>query len=390
MLLDSKKREQKMLAWAYSGLFVFVTAFLWVPSRDGIEGVYILAFFIPVLAVLPWRKPSVNVYGGVFTLMGLSYVSWSLISSLWGADSGFFVLQWVVLAIWLAGSAWALQGNVASLEKLWNWLIGIGALTALVNVAVFYSSHPLGDRLEGITIARAPTLVGQVYGVVVLLAILQSWRTNSFKCALLYFMAAIPALAVVGLSQSRGPVLALAFALVIGLFWLKPSRKILGVQFGAFLLLLVTLFMFMPIENAFVERGASFRDQIWVHVLQGMLADPSSFIWGIGISQTTDILTPLGEFHHAHNAWLDILYRTGIIGLGLALLHLWFLLFTAVKQSKSAMLVLWLIYGCVCLFVDSRSLFWELDAKWFMYWIPAGLLAAVLSAPSSQHPTSNN
>ena len=43
-ILKREWREQKLSAWAFGGLWVFVTAFLWAPSRDGIEGVYSLAF----------------------------------------------------------------------------------------------------------------------------------------------------------------------------------------------------------------------------------------------------------------------------------------------------------------------------------------------------------
>ncbi|HEY0894326.1 MAG TPA: hypothetical protein VGE32_14795, partial [Cellvibrio sp.] len=80
----------------------------------------------------------------------------------------------------------------------------------------------------------------------------------------------------------------------------------------------------------------------------------------------------------AHNAWLDILYRTGVVGLGLALIHLVLLLWSARQHRNLAPLALWLVYGCGCLFVDSRSLFWEIDAKWLLYWVPAALLAANL------------
>ena len=389
MLLDSKKREQKILAWAYPGLWVFVTSFLWSPSRDGVEAVYALAFFIPLLFVLPWRKPSLSVYGGIFTLLALAYASWSVLSSFWGADGIFFTLQWVVLAVWLSGSSMLLQHKIASLEQLWGWLIFIGSFSALVNIAVFYSNHPFAERLEGITIARAPTLVGQIYGVVVLLAIVQSWRVDSFKLAFLLSIAAVPALIAVGLSQSRGPLFALVVALGVGLVWLKPWRKILALQVAVSLLLLAFLLKFIPLSGILIERGASFRDHLWGHLLQSMLAEPATFIWGVGMTQSTVISTTVGEFHHAHNAWLEILYRTGLIGLFLAFAHLACLLWFAIKHLKWAILVLWLLYGYVCLFVDSRSLFWEIDAKWFMYWIPAGLLAAVLSAPDEQRQSVN-
>ena len=377
MLWNKEQREQKMLAWAYPGLWVFVTAFLWSPSRDGVEIIYALTLFIPLLAVLPLRKPDLYHYGGFATLAALAYAGWSLISSLWGADSGFFLLQWLVLAVWLTGSSLVLHQRAATLENLWPWLIGLGALTALVNILVFYSGHSLSERLEGITIARAPTLVGQIYGVAALVAIVYSWHTASFTSALGWSAAAIPALAAVGLSQSRGPLLALAFALLVGLVWLKPSRKLLAVQFAAALLVLTAVWILLPIEKALMERGASFRDEIWMHLWQEMLAEPVRFIWGLGMTQETVIPMARGEFHHAHNAWLEIMYRTGIIGLGLALVHLGYLLWTAFRQPQLGILALWLVYGCGCLLVDSRSLFWEIDAKWFMYWIPAGLLAAV-------------
>lgn len=378
MLLNSALREQKMLTWAYGGLWIFVSAFWWAPSRDGLESIYALAFFIPLLLVLPWRRPDLAVYGGCFTAAGLAYASWSLLSGVWGSDLGYLALQWLVLAIWLAGVAWVLQKKSVDWDKFLRWLVVIGALTAMINIVVFYWSHPLAARMEGVMVARAPTLVGQVYGVVVLLGILLSWRTDCFKCALGLSFACTPALVALGLSQSRGPLLSLVLTLVIGLCWLRPGWKILLVQFVVAALGLIGLFVIFPLDQLLLGRGVSFRDQIWADVIQQMIAEPGLFWWGVGMSEATDIQTSIGEYHHAHNAWLDIVYRTGIMGLGLAVVHLVLLLWTARRHLPLAPLTLWLLYGCGCLLVDSRSLFWEIDVKWLLYWIPAGLLAAAL------------
>lgn len=371
-------REPKLLAWAFGGLWVFVTAFLWSPSRDGVEAIYALAFFIPMLLLLPWRKPEFHQYGSWFSVSALAYAAWSCITSVWGGATGFFMLQWLILATWLLGTAWVLQKKSLDWDKFLYWFLLIGAATATICIAVFYWSHPLAARLEGITIARAPTLVGQVYGVVVLVGILLSWRTDCFKCALGLSLAIIPALAALGLSQSRGPLLSLALVLVIGLVWLRPGRKILLTQLCAALLAVGAALYFFPLDQALLGRGASFRDQIWSDVIAHMFTQPSLFLSGVGMDSSTDIVTSIGSYHHAHNAWLDILYRTGVIGLGLALIHLLLLLWSARQHRHLAPLTLWLIYGCGCLFVDSRSLFWEIDTKWLLYWVPAALLAASL------------
>lgn len=377
-LLKREWREEKLLVWVFGGLWVFVTAFLWSPSRDGLEAIYALAFFIPMLMLLPWRKPEIHQYGGWFSVFALTYAGWSCLTSVWGGDAGFFILQWLILAAWLLGAAWVLQKKSLNWDKFLQWFLLIGAATATVCIAVFYWSHPLSARLEGITLARAPTLVGQIYGVVVLIGILLSWRSSCFKCALALSLATIPALAALGLSQSRGPLLSLALVLVIGLIWLRPGRKILLTQLCAALLALFVVIYFFPLDQILLERGASFRDQIWLDVIGQMRAQPGLFLLGVGMDSSTEIVTSLGSYHHAHNAWLDILYRTGLVGVALAVIHLMLLLWSARHHRHLAPLTLWLVYGCGCLFVDSRSLFWEIDAKWLLYWVPAALLAASL------------
>lgn len=381
-LLKREWREEKLLAWSFGGLWVFITAFLWAPSRDGLEGIYALAFFVPILLLSPWFKLEFNSSGGLFNLVALAYASWCCITSIWGDGSLFFILQWVILATWLLGSVWVLQKKSLNVDTLLLWFLVIGAVTASINVAVFYWNNPFSARVDGITVARAPTLVGQVYGVVILAGALLSWRTACFKRAIWFSLACLPALAAVGLSQSRGPLLSLVLVLVIGLLWLRPNWKIVLTQSVVGLLALCALFLVFPLDQLLLLRGASFRDQIWLDVITQMRAQPSSLLMGIGMAESTDILTSTGEYHHAHNAWLDIFYRTGAIGLALALIHLLLLLKHGIANATAKPLVLWLIYGCGCLLVDSRSLFWEIDVKWLLYWVPAALLTAHLSRTS--------
>jgi len=379
-LLKRDWREEKLLTWAFGGLWVFVTAFLWSPSRDGVEAIYALTFFIPMLMLLPWRKPEFRQYGGWFSVSALAYAGWCCITSAWGRGTGFFILQWLILAAWLLGSAWVLQKRSLDIEKLFSWLVALGVLLALLAMTLFYKEHAFSERLVGIGMARTPTVVGQVFGLVTLLATILSWRANKLKFALLFSAAAVCALAALVLSQSRGPILSLIAALGLASWWLRPALRVWMCQIVFLLLVAILLIVITPIEQMIAARGISFslRDEIWLQVWHVMSSQPLSLLWGMGMSEVTVIATASGEYHHAHNAWLDIFYRTGVIGLLLALVHLGLLLKRGTADATAKLLVIWLVYGCGCLLVDSRSLFWEIDAKWLLYWIPAALLAAQL------------
>lgn len=388
-LLSADWREQKLSAWAYGGLWVFVTAFLWSPSRDGLEAIYALAFFIPML-LLPWRKPDFQQYGGWFSVSALAYASWSCLTSLWGSDTGYFVLQWLILATWLSGAAWVLQRRALNIEKLFTWMVIIGAILALLVMALFYQDHAFSERLIGKGLARTSTVAGQVFGLVAVLATILSWRAASAKLSILLFIAALSALAALALSQSRGPILSLMAALLLAAWWFRPSMRVWISQIAFLLFVTILLIVVTPIEQVILARGVSFslRDEIWLQVWQSMSNQPLSLLWGIGMSEETKLVTASGEYHHAHNAWLDIFYRTGAIGLLLALTHLVLLLkrgAVGVQKNNAhvKILVIWLAYGCGCLLVDSRSLFWQIDAKWLLYWVPAALLAAILSLPAT-------
>ena len=80
---DHTWREDKVAAYASVGLLVFLTSFLWAPTRDFMHVVYGLTFFAPILLVLLLRKPEFNQYGGWFTGLALLYAGYASISTLW-------------------------------------------------------------------------------------------------------------------------------------------------------------------------------------------------------------------------------------------------------------------------------------------------------------------
>lgn len=378
--------ETRLLPWMSWGLCIFVSAFLWAPSRDGLEGIYALALFIPSVVLIA-RHPSRLTELGVFTPLALLFATWSWVSGWWGGDVGYLTLQWVIIASWLFASQWVIARKALDQTRFLNGLLIIGSVSALVITVYFYLNHPFSDRLEGITAARAATLVGHVYGVVALIAVYLSWQSKTLLNSVLLTLAAVPALAAVVLSQSRGPAIAIVLSLFVGMIWLRPAWRVIGVQLILGIMGIAALFSAISFDELALGRGASFRDEIWLLVWERIIQSPLHLLIGNGLSESTDIASPTMVFHHAHNAWLDIWHHSGLIGLTLIAAHLVLLLWVGFQHKSVAVFVLWLIYGVVCLSVDSRTLFWEIDTKWWLYWVPAGLLAAQLMRVAVKRPT---
>lgn len=373
------KREKLCLSWAGLGVTLFVTSYLWSPSRDGLDVVFYLFMFIPLLLVLPWQKPSMEDYGGWFTITALAYAGTSVVATFWGEieDFPFFLWHWFVLAFWLCGVSWIFHKRPPDMFQLYSIMIVVGLGVAMTAMIAFYSENSLAERMIGWSVARYPIVVAQTFGAVALIAYVRSLQSTTLKKSCVYFVASLFLLLPVVLSQSRGPALAFIVMAALALVLVRPRPVIISVHVFFALILAIMAHSLTDITQILIDRGISlsYRDVIWRDVWHLALENP---LFGSGSVRMDHMQLPSGFFHHPHNAWLDIFYRTGIVGLVLSLAHLLVLTRSFNRSGEILPLYLWLGFGCICVFTDSRVLFWELNSKWFLYWIPAGLIAAAL------------
>lgn len=385
-LLSRKWREQKILSWVSSGCLVFITAFIWAPSRDGLIGVYALAFFLPLLLLIPWQIPEWNSRGGIATALALSFGGYATLSVTWGGgvqELPYFVGVWILLAGWLCGVIWLHQRRPLNYEKLYLLVILLGALVGTSALIMFYMEHPFTERLSPWTVARNPIVAAQVFGVVSLLAWVQSWREPDYKKSSVFFILALIALLPCLMTQSRGPLIALVLTLLLGFVVIRPAFTVWLSQAAVLLIAMLAGLNSADFSLELFERGLGLnhRDQIWLQVFEHIGAN---FWFGIGLAKDTHLeVAGLGVVHHAHNAHIDTLFRTGIVGLGLLIAHLVILLGGWRKKPQLLPLYLWLVFGVICVSTNTRILFWPLDAKWFLYWIPAGLIATAMMRPQA-------
>ncbi|MEN0036016.1 MAG: O-antigen ligase family protein [Cellvibrio sp.] len=379
---DALYREKKIAAWVSVGLLVFISAFMWAPSRDGLEGIYALCLFIPMLCLLPWRKPSIAAYGGGFTLLGLLFAGYSALTTFWApeSDPGFFILQFFILASWLCGLGWMAQRGLINVAVIIKMLIAVGAITSVVNLIVFYTQHPFSARIEGWSVTRNPNHIGSVFGVLTLLAYIDWLRSSTVKQGAYYLLCIALIVVSVLASQSRAALGGLALLIpVAAILYCRSTNKWL-LQIAALLALIVVAYALgNQVHNLLFERGISLRDMIWAEVFNRTIQGYA--IWGIGLEEEGRITLSDGSiFNHAHNAWLDMFYRTGVVGVGLSVIYFAYLLRHSILRPEHYPLLLWLLFGCIYSLVDSRGFFWQIDPKWFCIWLPAGLIGALVSS----------
>lgn len=380
--LSNESREAFCLKWAGLGLYLFLSSFFWVSGPAPLRTVFYLFLVLPLLFVLPWRRWSLHEYGGYFTLSALVFAAYSVIASLWGEpeDFVFFLKQWFFLAFWLCGVAWLLYHRAINLQLLFTVIICVGVLCSLVTVYLFFieKNYVFGARLSGFGLAENSTIVAQIFGVATLLAYLKSLQAESLSKSWAFFAAALVCAVVVLLSQTRGAILALIAVSLSALIIVRPRPQIWCPQVILVFLAVVVGVILLGANYLFEVRGTalSHRDIIWRELLFRVLEHP---LFGIGYLEDARIIIPdVDVFHHAHNSWVDILYYSGLIGLGLVSWHGWLVARSHSRDKDVLPLYLWWVYGCICLFSNGSSLLTRPDAQWLMYWIPAGLLAGLI------------
>lgn len=381
-LIASVKRENFCLGWAAIGLYFFVSAFFWASGPAPLRAVFYVFLLLPFLLVLPWRRFRWEEYGGSYTISALIFAGYSVLASLWGkpADLDFYVKQWFFLAFWLCGTAWLFYYRALDMQRFYLVIIVIGSICSLVTLYFFYIQQELSlaARLSGFGLAENSTVVAQILGVAALLAYIASLQTSRWQISPLYFCASMICALTMVMSQTRGASLAIGVVAFAALLIVRPRPLIWVPQLLLAFIGLGIFFFITDMETVLKGRGISFsyRDVIWNEVLTRTLERP---LFGIGLEQNARIIIPdVDVFHHAHNSWIEILYYTGAVGLSLALWHGVLLARSVTRDPDILPLYLWLAYGCLCLFTNGSHLLTRPDAQWLMYWVPAGLLAALV------------
>lgn len=373
------KWEKFATNWIALGVYVFVLAFFWASGTANIRTTFYVFILLPWLFYIPWKKAHWQDFGGVYTALGLLLTGYIALSSLWGKenDVGEFARHWLMLAIWLTTTAWVVARGHINIERLLSYLVVVACISAVAEIVYFYvaQDNGLAVRLRGHGLAENSTLIAQLFGAASIVAYVKSMQSTARRHIFWWFSAAVICAFPMLLSQSRGALMALGGVGVAALIICRPRKSIIIWQIVLGCTALALLLFQLNFISVVESRGAdmSERDEIWRTLLARAFEFP---LFGIGAQYDARIIIPdVDVFHHAHNSWIDILYFSGLIGLFIALCHLQLLLSVFKRNSTTILpLYLWLVFGCISLFTNGPHLLMPINAHWWVYWIPVGLL----------------
>lgn len=381
--------EKKLISWIIGGVLVFLFAFLWAPSRDGLQIIFLFALFIP-LCLFYLKKPKKILQQNKINVVALLYAAYASISSLWGeaADLGYFAFVFFVLFIWLSSVSFAYSNGFSITQKHLLWFCFFGAIFSIASTVYYHFFVKFitvfDNRVWGWNVFRNPNEFGAACGVVSLIALsvgLQSkpiWRAYG-----LFFLSALCFIGLLA-SFSRSALIAYAITAISALVIIRPAFKIWAPLLIATILSAICAFIVLKLHIYFQGRGdlSGGRIVIWSYLFDHI----GDYFWfGKGMSKdTTFYVSTLNlSLNHMHSAWLDTLYRTGSLGIILILWHA----FEIIRRFSLSPVIfpffMWWIYGAITMMFDGRCIFWEMGAKWFLYWIPAAFIAAAVSNKSN-------
>ncbi len=376
---DQLYRLGSMLFFA----FTFFSAIFCGKTR--VNNLFHLSALLWVIAVVLWpplRRQLLSnrqaLCGGLLTSTFLFYYS---LSSLWGdtpSDVSSALTHSIYILLYLAWLVTLLDGELR--HKLqWTMLAGITVLCLylmLVDASSIYLLRVTTPRNPGPS--NVIDLAG--YAALAILLSLMIFRDTGQKAAL----CCIPLLlAFMVLTQSRGPLIALAFAVMAVIPYKQRPGKLFW--WGtASMLIVIFIVVYSSIGEMLLTRFGELYQQsfvrisIWDHSL--MLIEQAPY-FGYGFDKQLSFINYTGELNHTtHSLYFGALLKGGCVGFILLLVLLgygtWlaFLHWREGRRWEAGMFIFMLI------FYSSQGMFVIANPTefWYLFWMP---LAMLLSQP---------
>ena len=339
-----------------------------------------------------WQRPA-------FLAMAI-YMLYLLLSGLWSDPLDWYRLgQKLTISVYLlsfiAITHFLNQWNGKFFERMLQLCTLFAAAAASISIVLFYSENLFpATRLMGIGSLTNINEFTNVYGVFALLAMAFALRCSNLSQKFLFLLAIAAFVCVAWFGQSRTAFTSLIITLLVFLGLMLKKKKLWYVATLAMMAGIAALALTFPdaLEGALL-RGEGLRPLIWTEGWRQAISRP---IVGHGIISEIAIEAGGKNFNTVHNAYLQVFWQSGAIGLSFFILLLMVALRNAWswgRQQEDYTVFCLLIFAVCTMMTGVDTLIARPRDQWMLFWFPLALLISYQStiSPSrlhSAHPTS--
>lgn len=384
---DNIKRFLPFLLLAAYGVFLcsyFIFRDYGDPYRVFARGVFVLGIFVVVTGIRDiWRQP-------LFLAIAV-YIFYLLLSGFWSNPLDWYRFgQKLTISLYLLGffgiTRYLLRWNSDWFRRMLQLSVGVAAVAALISLAVFYRDNSIpGTRMLGIGALTNINEFANVYGIFAMLAMGFALQTHSYPRRVLYLFAIALFICVAWFGQSRTAFVSMIIALSAMASLTLNERQLLYVSMLVALAGALSLIFPDMVEQAFL-RGQGLRPQIWAEVWREAVASP---ILGHGLVSQISLEAGGVHFETAHNAYLQVFWEGGIIGLCLFLLLLAVAFHDAWTwglQQRDYTVFCILIFAACTMMTGVDTFIARPRDQWMLFWLPLALLLSYHSQLPRSRP----
>ncbi|MFJ2687981.1 O-antigen ligase family protein [Pseudomonas sp. NPDC087342] len=361
------------------GYLLLLCALFFLPGRSLHHKLFYGLFSIPSLIALCLRPRELKelIREPVFIAL-LMFAAWALLSLCWGPQDNESIpgqskpaLHTLLL---FAGSYLLVRHRSEIIQPLLFSAAIVGLIASVYNLYMFAHIYEPGMRLIGAGAFDNPLLSSHIFGF-----FCAYWLSLSMTCKRRQVLwLSLPAMGVMFIAViatgSRTPLVALTLAALWLCFicWNRRSVVLLA-ALAASGLGVIVLF-----SRMLIERGDSFRLEIWQMVLQRIAEHP----WiGHGYNASLALDPGVGyNLQEPHSFVLGVLYYVGIFGLlPWLFFQAWGLLSSWRYRVQPLFIIAstWLIFGIGAGLTEGGGIISRPKEHWFLLWIPLALIAAL-------------
>lgn len=383
LVTDTSSQTDNIFAFLLA-LAIAIPAFLTIDQT--MKPVFYALVILPTLGMIVARKIHlVTLFKGypyVF-LLTVPMLYWSA-ATLWSENpenfSGFLRRSFTtfVFVIAVAHSVSTHRQGLVRYMDLALFLVAIGASIALGGI-FFDDTSVKNWRLGNESVFNRALHASHYFGSFATYALVRAYQQANSRRWMIYALALTPCALYVLMTYSRGSLISYVLVfLVISIFWYKkPVHAFLALVFSAGV-------SYLNLDTL-IQRGTSYRGEIWQRSLE-LIQDN---FW-LGVGNGTALGMPYGKNHtapHAHNLYLDMFTRSGIIGFLLICIIAGFVLWRAYRARPNEQLAIaTLLFFFLAMMTDVQNIITSPSGAYIIFWLPLTALLVLSSrraAPGS-------